>query len=259
MENKKILIVEDEGVLLEVLQKRLFQDGYSVFVARDGEEGITKTKEVRPDLILLDILMPKKDGFQVLEELQQDKELAKIPVIIISNSGQGIEIEKAQKMGVKDYLIKTEFDPQEVSKKVTQFFTDQSNQKESPQAQSDGKILIVEDDKFLRDLIKTKLDQAGYLTVEAGDGQVALKKITEEMPHLIFLDLVLPGEDGFSILQKVKENPATADIPVIILSNLGQQEDITKGLGLGAVDFLIKAHFTPTDIVKKIKAALSKK
>ncbi len=259
MENKKILIVEDEGVLLEVLQKKLSQDGYSVFVARDGEEGVLKVKETLPDLILLDILMPKKDGFQVIEELQQDKKLAKIPVIIISNSGQTVEIEKAQKMGVKDYLVKTEFDPQEVSEKVAQFFVGQKNQETASKEQGGDKVLIVEDDKFLRDLVKTKLNQEGYQTAEASDGQVALSKIKEDKPQLILLDLVLPEMDGFAVLQQIKENPATADIPVIILSNLGQQEDITKGLGLGAVDFLIKAHFTPADIVKKIKAVLNKK
>lgn len=115
---KKILIVEDEEILSNLLEKKLKEVGYEVGVAFDGEEGIKKIRETKPDLILLDIIMPKKGGFEVLEEINQDAELKKIPVIIISNSGQPVEISKALDLGVKDYLIKTQFDPEEVIEKV---------------------------------------------------------------------------------------------------------------------------------------------
>jgi CheY-like chemotaxis protein len=115
---KKILIIEDEEILISLLQRKLTQENYEITIARDGEEGLKKMKEVRPDLILLDIIMPKKGGFEVMEEMQKDKGLEKIPVIIISNSGQPVEIDRAQKLGVEDWLIKTEFDPQEVIEKV---------------------------------------------------------------------------------------------------------------------------------------------
>jgi len=115
---KKVLIVEDEEIILELLQKKLIQEGYEVHVARDGQEGLKAMREARPDLILLDIIMPKMGGLEVMAEMQKDKTLAKISVIIISNSGQPVEIDKAQKLGAKDWLIKTEFDPQEVVDKV---------------------------------------------------------------------------------------------------------------------------------------------
>jgi len=115
---KKILIIEDEEILLNLLQRRLEREGYDVVLARDGEEGLKMMKEAEPDLILLDIIMPKKSGFQVMEEMNKDQELKKIPVIIISNSGQPVEIGRAQQLGAKDWLIKTEFDPAEVLKKV---------------------------------------------------------------------------------------------------------------------------------------------
>jgi len=118
------------------------------------------------------------------------------------------------------------------------------------------KILIVEDDKFLRELIAKKLSSEGYQISEAKNGEEGIKKITDEKPDLILLDLILPGIDGFEVLKQAKENPQTAEIPVIVLSNLGQRDDVEKGLGLGAVDFLIKAHFTPREIIDKIKSVL---
>ena len=117
-------------------------------------------------------------------------------------------------------------------------------------------ILIIEDDKFLRDLIAQKLLKEGFDISEAIDGEQGFKKVKEDRPDLILLDLILPGIDGFEVLAKIKEDPVLAEIPVIILSNLGQKDDIERGLKLGAVDYLIKAHFTPGEVIEKIKSAL---
>ncbi|MGB2762366.1 MAG: response regulator [Minisyncoccales bacterium] len=118
------------------------------------------------------------------------------------------------------------------------------------------KILIVEDDKFLRELIVKKLSDEGYEVPSAIDGEEGVKKIKEDKPDLVLLDLILPGIDGFEVLSKIKKDSELSEIPVIILSNLGQKEDIEKGLHLGAIDFLIKAHFTPNEIIEKVKKVL---
>ena len=115
---KKILLIEDEEIIYELLQRKLGQQGYEVDVAKDGEEGMDKVRAAKPDLVLLDIVMPKKGGFEVMEELQKDENLNDIPVIVISNSGQPVELDKAKALGARDWLIKTEFDPQEVIEKV---------------------------------------------------------------------------------------------------------------------------------------------
>lgn len=120
------------------------------------------------------------------------------------------------------------------------------------------KILIIEDDKFLRELISQKLLKEGNIVNEAIDGEDGVKKTREDKPDLILLDLILPGIDGFEVLSQIKADPSLATIPVIILSNLGQREDVEKGLKLGAVDYLIKAHFTPGEIIEKVNAAFSK-
>ncbi len=119
-----------------------------------------------------------------------------------------------------------------------------------------SKILLIEDDKFLRELITQKLGREGFEVAEAVDGEEGLKKITEEKPNLVLLDLILPGIDGFEVLRRLKADQELSLIPVVILSNLGQRDDVDRGLELGAVDYLIKAHFTPSEIVEKIKATL---
>jgi len=117
-------------------------------------------------------------------------------------------------------------------------------------------ILIVEDDEFLRGLLAKQLSSQGFAISEAINGREGEEKIKDLKPDLVLLDLLLPDVDGFEFLSKVKQDAAISSIPVIILSNLGQKEDIDKGLKLGASDFLIKAQFTPDEIVDKVKKAL---
>jgi len=119
---KKLIIIEDEETLLNLLEKKLNQEGYEVDIARDGKEGLEKIRRNKPDLILLDIVMSKMGGFEVMETLRKDEELKKIPIIIISNSGQPVELDRAKELGVVDWLIKTDFDPQEVVDKVKKQF-----------------------------------------------------------------------------------------------------------------------------------------
>jgi len=119
-------------------------------------------------------------------------------------------------------------------------------------------ILIIEDDAFLRDLINKKLSSAEFETSEAIDGESGIKKIKAESPDLILLDLLLPNIDGFEVLENIKKDSTISNIPVIILSNLGQKEDIEKGMALGAVDYLIKAQFTPDEIIIKVREAFEK-
>lgn len=120
-----------------------------------------------------------------------------------------------------------------------------------------NKILVVEDDRFLRELMVQKLSREGYDVEEAVDGEEGAKKAREAGADIILLDLILPGIDGFEVLRRIKGGEDPVRSPVVILSNLGQKEDIEKGLKLGAVDYLIKAHFTPGEIIEKVQKVLS--
>jgi DNA-binding response OmpR family regulator len=115
------------------------------------------------------------------------------------------------------------------------------------------KILIIEDEKDLRFFIVRALKEEGFEIIEAIDGEEGIEKAKKEKPDLILLDLLLPGISGYEVLARIKKDPEMEMIPVLILSNLGQQEEIEKGLKLGAVDYLIKANFTLDEIVERIK------
>ncbi|MBU1165202.1 response regulator [Patescibacteria group bacterium] len=117
-------------------------------------------------------------------------------------------------------------------------------------------ILLVEDDEFLAELYATKLNLEGYEVLVASDGEKGFKTASDKIPDLILLDIILPKMDGFEILKKLKANKKTKDIPVILLTNLSQKDEVKKGLDLGANDYLIKAHFMPSEVISKIKKVL---
>jgi len=113
-------------------------------------------------------------------------------------------------------------------------------------------VLLVEDDKLLRDILAMKLSKESYKILHALDGESALKTIEEHKPDVVLLDIILPGINGFEVLKRMQENPESKKIPVIFVSNLGQQEDIDRAKALGGVDFYVKANFTADEIVQKL-------
>lgn len=120
------------------------------------------------------------------------------------------------------------------------------------------KILIIEDDKFLLKLYSDKLQREGFEVLGSLTGEEGLNKILTEKPDLLILDLILPGKNGFEVLSEIKLNPKTKDMPIIILTNLGQESDIKKGLELGAAAYLVKTEFSVNRLAELVKEHLVK-
>ncbi len=118
------------------------------------------------------------------------------------------------------------------------------------------KILLVEDDTFLAELYATKFKLEGFEVYLAADGEKGLELAQNRQPDVILLDLILPKMNGFVVLENLKKGQDTKNIPVILLTNLSQKGDIDKGLAMGAKDYLIKAHFMPSEVVEKIKKVI---
>ncbi len=128
---------------------------------------------------------------------------------------------------------------------------------EHPQNQQ--KILLVEDDFFIRELYQRQLLKEGYLVEAAVDGAEGLVKANDFRPHLILLDIMLPKLNGLDLLRTIKTKPETKDIPVILLTNLGQESVIKEGFTLGAEGYLIKSAYTPSQIIEEVKNFLAKR
>lgn len=285
-EKKRIVIIaEYDKVLRDVLAEKLEKSGYVVELAEDGVVAMEKIRAARPDVVLLDISMPRMGGIEVMEDINKDTVLKGIPIIVISNSDHTVEIKRAQELGAREFIIKEVFDPNEVLEKVervsaienkeeqvvnTKSITDTSMVETPKEVAAVIKeeavpsvpmtppskifVLVIEDDKFLRELLVRKLLSEGFVVENAIEAETAFRILAERKPNIILCDLILPGVDGFEILGRIKSNPKTADIPVIILSNLGQKEDLDKAMALGAKDFMVKANFTLDEIVAKVRS-----
>ncbi|MEX2008256.1 MAG: response regulator [Candidatus Spechtbacterales bacterium] len=120
------------------------------------------------------------------------------------------------------------------------------------------KVVVIEDDQFLRDMVVEKLTKEGFATQGAVDGEQGIELVQRVKPQIILLDIILPGMDGFEVLGHLQANAETKTIPIIVISNLGSDEDIQKARALGANDYLIKAHFTPAEIVAKVREVMQR-
>lgn len=279
-EQKLIVLIEDEEIISSLLTKKLEEAGYAVKVAPNGIEGIQLVTELHPALLLLDMMLPGRDGFWVMEELGRQAIMPALPVVVISNSGQPVEVERALRLGARDYLIKVNFDPQEVLIKIKNVLSTPAlapvaappptNQEPSrvlpPQSEiptmaggdplRNAHLLIIEDDLFILDMLKAKLEQAVGKVSIAHDTDEAMKVLAAGPLDLILLDILLPKKDGFTFLKELKASPEYKTIPVVILSNLGQKEERERGLALGAVDYIIKADSSPLEIINRSREVL---
>lgn len=264
MAKKIILLVDDDPTLGDIMKRRIEEEGYVCIWEHDGRMGLEKMRDLHPDLVLLDIVMPYMNGYEVLEETHADSVLSKIPIVVISNSGQPVEIQRILDFGVKDYIVKAHFSPDEVILKVRNIIGPGETSgvslaalqpKKSPE---ETKILIIEDDLMLSDIASERFRHDGYQVVSVADGREGLAAAERERPDLVLLDIIMPGMSGFEVLKQLKQDEQLKHIPVVIFSNLAQDRDIAEGRRLGAIDFFVKANFTPAQVVERVKEILAK-
>ncbi|MGM0629180.1 MAG: response regulator [Patescibacteria group bacterium] len=255
--SKKVLVIEDDSFFADVLKNKLESKGFEVECSMDGLEGFNKIKDYKPDIVLLDILLPSMNGYEILENKKEDESVKDIPVIVISNSGQPVEIERVLELGADDYLIKAQFGPNEVMDKVFSSLGESAEEEGGELPSIKGKkVVIVEDDEFLSELLIEKFNMEKAEITHVTNGDELWSSLENVDPDIILLDIVLPRMDGYEILDSIKNNEKTKNVPVIMLSNLGQNSDIKKGKEKGAEKFLVKALFSLDQIVSEVKKTL---
>ena len=238
----KILCIDDDPDALEILRSYLIPEGYNITVALSGDEGIKLAKEIRPALITLDIMMPQKDGWQVLRELKRDSSMKDIPVIIHSMIDNK---PLAMSLGAIDVMPKP-VDSKQLLQRV-----------QSAVKSSDEYVLVVDDNKDYSNALKELLEQEGFHTKVANSGGEALEILKMSTPAVIFLDVVMPGMDGFQVVRRLQTNDKWKNIPVVILSGKELTDRERDMLQSSIKDVLNKEEFSKDAISSTIKRVLT--
>lgn len=237
-----VLIIDDDPMVHQLLRGHLIEGSFEVFSAVDGVEGLTIAREQRPSVILLDLHLPKLDGWGVLARLKGDPSTANIPVVILS-----VEEQRARgfSFGACDYLVK----PVEPDLLV-------SVVKKSIRPDA-GDVLVVDDDPGTRELVSRSLRRVGFTTVEAANGEEALLRARVVSPAMVVLDLLMPGMDGFEVLRNLRAEGN--DVPILVLTGKTLTPEEQRTLRDGVSHVLSKGGVAMDELVRQAKALVASK
>jgi len=241
MDSKKILVVDDDLTIHKLLKTRLEAALYHVITAGDGQEGLVKFKKERPDLILLDVMMPNMDGYTFVQEFKKIGDLRTTPIIMVTAQELMEEIFRVE--GINDYIVKP-FQMENLLQKVEKHLR-------SP----DRRILVVDDAVEVVQLLESVLSDRGYRVSTAFDGLEGLTIAKREIPDLIILDVMMPKLDGYRLCRIIKFDERYKKIAVILLSARTEQEDKILGQQVGA-DIYLDKPFLGETLLQKIKELL---
>jgi CheY-like chemotaxis protein len=236
-----VLVIDDDATARELISNHLKADGFSVVTAAGGVEGIKLAKELRPTAITLDVMMPDLDGWSVLAALRQDPDLAEIPVIMVSIVD---EQRRGIALGAAGYLTKP-VDRERLHRLLGRFRA----------SARPTRVLLVEDEAVQRERMLGWLEGPQWVVREAANGREALHRLQEGNPDVILLDLMMPDMDGFQVCRALKEDPRTAEIPVIMITARDDLDARAEGMRLGVSDFLAKPVFR-RQLANRIRAQL---
>ena len=237
-----VLVIDDDPMVQHLLRGHLEAERFRMVSASDGVEGLTLAREVRPTVIILDLHLPRLDGWSVLAELKSDEALAQIPVIMMS-----VEEQRARgfSFGACEYLVKP-VEPDRLVSVVRRALV--------PSA---GDVLVVDDDQHTREMVSRVLRRAGYTTVEARDGEEALLRARVLTPGLVILDLIMPGVDGFEVLRTLRHEGM--QMPVVVLTGKALVNDEERMLREGLARVVQKGGTALDNIVREAKVLLMAK
>jgi CheY-like chemotaxis protein/signal transduction histidine kinase len=237
--NLTVLVVDDDPLIQHLLRGQLEQEGFRVLTAVDGVDGLTMAREARPNVIILDIHLPKLDGWQVLAELKSDPALVNIPVVILSVEEQR---SRAFSFGACEYIVK----PVEPDRLVAIV-------RKAVQPGS-GDVLVVDDDDDSREMVSRNLRRAGFTTIEARDGEEALLRARVVRPAMVILDLLMPRVDGFEVLRTLRAEGH--EVPVLVLTGKTLTADDRKVLQEGLVRVVAKDGVAVEHVIREARKAL---
>ncbi len=238
-----VLVIDDDQVTYEVLSRSLGERGFRVEWVASGEGGIARAKELRPDVIVLDVIMPGLDGWGVLTSLKQDPTTQSIPVVMVTLLDQA---EVGMSMGAVDYLIK----PVRADSLVLAI------ERWITRPASEVTVLVVEDDAALREITERTLSATGYQVITAANGELALQAM-KQRPDLVILDLMMPEVDGFEFLHRMRRNSQFRDTPVIVATAKELTDDERRLLNSAAQRVIQKSAHSRTELLHLVEKQVS--
>lgn len=253
-ESKKILIVDDDREFSDLLKMFLDAQGFESYVENNSIRAVEAVKNISPSLIFLDIMMPGKDGFEIMQELQDEKKTASIPIIVIT----ALKFESYQDRGMLTGLpemIYKDVDEKLLLEKIERKINEEMDQRFVGTAKP--RVLLADDQTELLMLVKETVEKAGFEVFTASDGEEAIKVVYESNPDIIVMDYNMPLKDGLTAAAELKENPLFSHIPIIIVTAYGEKQAKLKGLSMGIDDYLIKPVDTD-ELVARIKMVLKR-
>ncbi len=243
-DREAVLVIDDDPMARDMLSRMLSSEGYEVITADDGEEALRLARDRRPLAITLDVLMPKLDGWAVLAQLQADRELRDIPVVVVSILS---ERRKSAALGATAYLQKPVQREQLLSALLTQ------------RTPSIHHVLVVEDDPDCQQLLRRMLEEHGHSSRCAKNGLEALSLLAQQIPDLILLDLMMPELDGFSLLDALKADPRWRSIPVIVVTARDLSEEERRRLSQDTEQLLPKGALGRGELLMALRRLSSKR
>ncbi len=235
----RILSIDDDPAVRDLVQRSLTKHGYHVKTCAEGEEGLALARTFKPDIIVLDVVLPGIDGWSVLTELKADPELSKIPVVMVSFIQ---DPSKGFSLGAADYITKP-IDWKRLTDVLEGF-------------RSKGEpihVLVVEDDKITRELLESVVRGAGFQVAQAEHGRDALESMKVQVPDLILLDLMMPVMNGFEFMKALRGDPKSREIPVIVLTSKDVTDEERRILEGGGSKIMSKGSYGMQDLLEEIR------
>lgn len=236
------LIIEDSQEAGELMRLHIESAGYRVEIAHDGAEAVEMAKRLQPNVITLDLMLPVKDGWQVMKELKRHPLCKHIPIIIVSIID---EKNLGFSLGAVDYFVKP-IQKEELLQALDRVHLVSRSDSRKPS------VLVIDDDRTATDLIQVILENEGYHVLKAFQGKDGVELAARERPDLIILDLIMPEISGFNVAYQLKQIPATRSIPIIILTSMEVDEDTQAQLGSYVQGLMSKSTFTKKDLLREI-------
>lgn len=238
-----LLVVDDNEMNRELLQRRLESFGHLVSVAEDGRRALERLTVEQYDLVLLDIMMPEIDGYEVLKTMRANPKHKNTPVMMVTAVNDTENVVRCINMGANDFVAKP-FDPSVLKTRVTKLLEKRAKaaggDRESINTGAPGTVLVVDDSDTSRKIISGQLKQLGYEVVQAEDGASGIATAKQVVPDTILLDVIMPELDGIEVLQRLKNDDVTKNIPVIMLSANDDSQMIAACMSAGALDYIVK-------------------